>query len=472
MSYTAVIGLEIHAELQTQTKIFCACANSFGEGRNSQCCPVCTAQPGALPVLNREAVEAAIAAGLALGCEIAPLTAWDRKNYFYPDLPKAYQITQLYAPVCLGGGLAVGGRFIRLNHIHLEEDAGKLVHAGAKTRIDLNRAGVPLLEIVTEPDMRSADEAAAFVEKIRRALVYAGVCDGKMEQGSLRVDANVSVMPEGASVFGTRTETKNLNSFRFMKGAIAYEIERQTGLLESGRAVVQETRRYDAELGRTFSMRSKENAHDYRYFPDPDIPAVRVAPEDVARIRARLPESPEARLLRYTGDFGLSETDAETLLAGRAVSDFYDAVVAAGADPKSAANLIRGEVLRRCGAVDEEIPIPPGELAQALRWAAEGKLSNNGLKETAALLFTEGKCAAEIVEAHGLLVAEDAGLLTRVVNEVLQANPRAVEQYRAGDGKVIGFFMGQCARQLKGKAMPQSIQNALRQALEAFGGAT
>jgi aspartyl-tRNA(Asn)/glutamyl-tRNA(Gln) amidotransferase subunit B len=467
MKYTAVIGLEIHAELKTKTKIFCSCDNTFGGRRNQNSCPVCTAFPGTLPVLNREAVEMTIAAGIALGSEISKVAMWDRKNYFYPDLPKAYQISELYVPICVGGGLRVSERFIRLNHIHLEEDAGKLIHTGKKTLLDFNRAGVPLIEIVTEPDMCSAGEAVAFVEKVRRALLYAGVCDGKMEQGSLRCDANVSIMPENSSMLGTRTETKNLNSFRFIKEAIEYEIERQIKILESGRQVVQETRRYDEENGETYSMRLKENAHDYRYFPDPDIPPVRISDEEIERIRRSLPESPELRKQRYMGIFGLGTIDADMILARKKVADFFDATVSCDCDPKSVANLIKVELLRWIDSdEDGKIPICPQDFAKVLKLTAEGKLSQNGMKEAVAVMFKEHGDLDNILAARGLLISEDVNLLNQVVAGVLKANPKAVERYRSGDQKVFGFFMGQCTKELKEKAHPRSVQNALKKILD------
>ncbi|MDR1563408.1 MAG: Asp-tRNA(Asn)/Glu-tRNA(Gln) amidotransferase subunit GatB [Oscillospiraceae bacterium] len=468
MKYTTVIGLEIHAELKTKSKIFCSCENSFGDERNTRCCPVCTALPGSLPSLNREAVEMTIAAGLALGCEIAPIAKWDRKNYFYPDLPKAYQISELYAPICIGGGLSINGRAIRLNHIHLEEDAGKLVHQGVKTFLDYNRAGVPLIEIVTEPDMRSPEEAAAFVEKVRRTLVYIGVCDGRMEQGSLRCDANISIMPEGSEVLGTRTEIKNLNSFRFIKSAIEYEVKRQMEVLGDGEKVIQETRRYDAQCGETFSMRSKENAHDYRYFPDPDIPPVLISREDAARIGERLPELPEARLERYTKEFGLSEVDAETILAEQRISDYYDTAIKLGAEPRVAANSIKGELMRCLNTAQSkgEIPVAAEDFVKVINLAAQGKISQNGLKKAIAVMFEEGKDAETVIKEQNLMISEDLELVASVIEEVLKQNPAPLAQYKSGDTKVLGFFMGQCSKVLKGKAHPKTIQDLLKKALD------
>ncbi|MDR1062273.1 MAG: Asp-tRNA(Asn)/Glu-tRNA(Gln) amidotransferase subunit GatB, partial [Clostridiales bacterium] len=385
--YETVIGLEIHAELLTETKVFCGCPNAFGSGENTNVCPTCLGLPGALPVLSRAAVEGAVKAGLALGCEIARRTRWDRKNYFYADSPKAYQISQLYAPLCVGGGLEAGGRFVRINHIHLEEDAGKLIHDGQRraTRIDFNRCGVPLIEIVTEPDMRSAAEAAAFIERVREALVYAGVCDGKMEQGSLRVDANISVMPAGSARFGTRAEIKNLNSFRHVALAIEHEAARQAALIDAGGAVVQETRRFLEDSGETAPLRSKEDAHDYRYFPDPDILPLEIGDGEIAALRGAMGEPPGARRARYVGEHGMSPADADTILAKKFVSDFYDAAVAAGADPREAGNMVRGEVLRFVGETGaESARMAPGDLAKLLRMCAAGEISAASAKKAVA----------------------------------------------------------------------------------------
>ncbi|MDR1940571.1 MAG: Asp-tRNA(Asn)/Glu-tRNA(Gln) amidotransferase subunit GatB [Clostridiales bacterium] len=465
--YITVIGLEIHAELLTQTKVFCGCKNSFGGRVNGNCCPVCTGMPGTLPVLNSKAVELAIAAGLSFGCQITRHTLWDRKNYFYPDLAKAYQISQLYAPVCVGGGLEIGGRFISLTRIHLEEDAGKLVHSRGATLIDYNRAGVPLIEIVTEPDLRSADEAAEFVENVRRTLVYAGVSDGKMEQGSLRVDANVSIMLEGADKLGTRTEIKNLNSFKFIKKAVEFEVERQAGVLESGGRVIQETRRFDEASGETFSMRSKEDAQDYRYFPDPDILPLIISDCDIERISRDLPESPSKRFSRYIG-YGVSATDAGVILENKAVADFYDACIRAGANPISALNAVKGELLRHFKPEGgDKIDVSPTDFVRALSLADSGEISGNGLKTAIRRMYAEGKPLDEIIKEEGLIIKEDSAAVRSAVLEVLNQNPKAVEQYKNGDVKVLSFFMGQCARLLKGAAHAKTIQEILLSELTA-----
>lgn len=463
--YQAVIGLEIHAELKTNTKVFCACPNEFGLGDNTSCCPVCMGLPGSLPVLNQKAVEFAIMGGLSLNCGIASYAAWDRKNYFYPDNPKAYQISQMYAPVCLAGGLEIGGKLIRINHIHLEEDAGKLVHEGRFTHIDLNRCSVPLIEIVTEPDMRSAEEAVQFMEAVREALVYAGVCDGKMEQGSMRADANVSVMPVGSNVFGTRTETKNLNSFKHIKAAIEHEIERHIAILESGGAVRQETRRFLVESGTTEPLRSKENAEDYRYFPDPDILPIEITKEDVARMQARLPELPASRRKRYVETFKFAPIDAETLLAEKAVSDLFDASVALGAPPAQVLNLIKGEIKRQYKDGDA-LRITPQDIARLLALLAEGKLSNEGVKKGVGYIFAEGISAEEAVKKHALIIQEDPNLVAEVIAAVLRENGKAVAQYQAGDEKVLGFLIGQCNRVLRGKVTIGTLQSALVNAIK------
>ncbi|MDR1559906.1 MAG: Asp-tRNA(Asn)/Glu-tRNA(Gln) amidotransferase subunit GatB [Clostridiales bacterium] len=466
MGYMPVIGLEIHAELMTRTKVFCSCETGFGSERNSHVCPVCLGMPGALPVLNQKAVELAVSAGLLLGCEITRTTRWDRKNYFYPDLTKAYQISQLYAPLCLGGGLEINGRFIRLNRIHLEEDAGKLVHERNVSILDYNRAGVPLIEIVTEPDIRSSDEAVEFVERIRRNLVYGDICDGKMEQGSLRVDANISVMPEGSDVYGTRSEIKNINSFRFIKRAIEFEIERQIGVLENKGRVIQETRRYDEASGETFSMRSKEDAHDYRYFPDPDILPLFISDEDIAAIREKLPEPPHIRFLRYTDSYGLSAKDAETILSERFTADFFDAAVKNGADPKAASNAVRGELLRCVReSGGNEIPIGAEDFTKALVLAAKNAITQEGLKTALSYMFFNRADLDTAVKVNNLLVSEDAGLIGTVISEVLAASPDIVSKYKDGNQRVFSYLFGQCVKRLKGKALPATIDAELKKGL-------
>jgi len=467
--YTTVVGLEIHAELMTETKIFCGCPNAFGGAENENVCPGCLGLPGTLPSLNKAAVELAIKAGIALGCDISRLTRWDRKGYFYADLPNGYQLTQMYAPICLGGGLYVGDRYIRLNHIHLEEDAGKLVHDGVRgtTRIDFNRAGVPLIEIVTEADIRSAEEAVQFVEKVRLALLYAGVCDGKMEQGSLRVDANISVMPAGSDKFGTRAEIKNLNSFRFVAMAIERETERQIKTLAAGGTLRQETRRFVESSGETAAMREKEDALDYRYFADPNIPPLAISDEYIESLRANMPELPDKRKARYVGDYGLGEPDADTILARKNVSDFFDAMTRMGANPRDALGIVRGEILRNIGEYgDERIGVSPEDAVRLLRMRDAGEISANNIKKAIGILMREGGDINEILEKNSMLIREDPDALAAVVRSALAANPAAVASYKAGEAKVFGFFMGQCNKTLKGSVQPKTLENEIRAQLD------
>ena len=466
MNYIPVIGLEIHAELKTNTKAFCSCPNAFGSERNTNCCPGCLGLPGTLPVLNRRVVELAISAGLLCGCEISRYTAWDRKNYFYPDLSKGYQISQIYAPICIGGGLEINGRFIGLNRIQIEEDAGKLVHERYVSILDDNRAGVPLIEIVTEPDIRSADEAVAFVEQMRRNLVYGDICDGKMEQGSLRVDANISIMPEGSGIFGTRVEIKNLNSFRFIKRAVEFEIERQKDVLESKGRLVQETRRYDEASGETFSMRSKEDATDYLYFPDPDIPPLIITDNDIAELSEKLPEPPYNRFLRYTNEYGLSAKDADIILSERYIADFFDSAVAQNADPAAASNAIRVELLRCVReAGSGEIPVTTADFVKALALAANNDITQDGLKTALSYMFFKRADLDTAVKDNNLLVSEDFGLISSVIAEVLDASPDIVKKYKDGNHRVYAYLFGQCMKRLKGKALPATIDAGLKERL-------
>ena len=509
--YTTVVGLEIHAELLTKTKLFCGCSNAFGSGENENVCPGCLALPGALPALNRAAVELAIRAGLALGCGISELTRWDKKSYFYADLPAGFQITQMYAPICTGGGLDIGERFVRLDHIHLEEDAGKLIHDSLRntTRIDFNRAGVPLIEIVTKPDMRSAEEAARFIEKVRLALIYAGVCDGRMEQGRLRVDANISVMPEGAAEFGTKVEVKNLNSIRFAAMAIGQETRRQIRILEEGGRIRQETRRFVEGAGETAAMREKEDAIDYRYFPDADIPPLKIDSGYIEALRASMPEPPESRKARYTGAHMMSASDADTILARKEIADFYDGMLVLGADSRGALSMVRGEILRRlsergpgtappggrtnrqaddpesyptdrqadlrtggqiaspAGGQDNTVGITPADAVRLLRMNAAGEINANNMKKAVGILMlNDGRRLDEILGEHDMLIREDPEALAAVVRGVLQANPAAVASYKAGEAKVLGFFMGMCNKTLKGAVQPKTLQDELRAQLD------
>lgn len=472
MKYTTVIGLEIHAEMLTHSKVFCGCTAEFGGEENTRVCPRCSGMPGTLPVFNRGAAELAVRAGLALGCHINNYSAFDRKNYFYPDLPKAYQITQFAHPICTDGGVDIGEKTIRINRIHIEEDAGKLIHDENEnvSLADYNRCGVPLIEIVTEPDIRSAEEARAFVEQVALRLKYAGVCDAKMEQGSLRCDVNISIMPEGSKQFGTRTEIKNLNSLRSIVRAIEYEYERQADLLESGEPVIQQTLHFNDATGTTKALRSKEEAHDYRYFPEPDIPPVLLTDADIAAIRDAMPEMPAQRGERYRTVYGLNDADAALLISDKALSDFFEAAVSRYDNPKSIASMILVELLRRmndAGITAEELNILPEDLAALCQMADEGTVSRGAAKDILREMFEVGGKPMEIAERGGMIMSNDTGAVEAAVDEVLAANPKAVAEYQAGSQKVFGFLMGQTCKKLGKSANPAMIKSVLEQKLKA-----
>jgi aspartyl-tRNA(Asn)/glutamyl-tRNA(Gln) amidotransferase subunit B len=473
-SFEAVIGLEIHAQLSTETKIFCGCPTAFGAPPNTEVCPVCLGLPGALPVLNRRAVDLAVAAALALGCDVQRESVFARKNYFYPDLPKGYQISQYERPLALGGEIALpgeeGARRVRLTRLHLEEDAGKSLHEGfadsdRRTYVDFNRAGVPLIEIVSEPDLRSAGDAAVCFETIRHLLVWLGVNDGNMEEGSLRCDANVSVRPAGATTLGTKAEVKNVNSFRYLQKALEYEIARQIDLVEHGGRVVQETRLFDAAQGRTYSMRSKEEAHDYRYFPDPDLPPVVVDEARRVAIAATLPELPPARRRRFETEYGLPSYDAALLTEARDVADYFERAARECGSPKAASNWVMGEIMRRMKdeAVDiGAIRVAPPALAGLIRLTEAGEISSSVAKTVFDRMAATGRGAAEIVDADGLRQISDTSSLEPIAAGVVGAHPDVVAEIRAGKDRKLQFLVGQVMKATQGKADPKLVTEIVR----------
>ena len=459
--YNVVIGLEVHSELNTATKCFCRCKNEFGGEPNTHCCPVCTGMPGALPVLNREAVKKAITMGLAVGCEINNYSVFERKNYFYPDLSKAYQISQLEYPLCVGGhiDITIDGKpkRIRLNRIHLEEDAGKLIHSNQGTLVDYNRGGVPLIEIVSEPDMNSAEEAVAYLEKLKATLEYVGVSECKMQEGNLRFDVNISVNKPGEPL-GTRTELKNLNSFRAVLRAIKYESNRQIDVLEDGGQIVQETRRWDDNLGKTFGMRSKEDSQDYRYFPDPDIIAIETTDEYIDEIRNSLPRLAHERCEDYIA-LGLSKQDAELLTSQKVFADYFEAVVADYNEPKFVCNWITSEVFKRLNNEDDDICIPvcASNLAKLLKMYKEGEINQAGARQVMDELWLNDTDPASIVAAKGLKQMNDTGAMRAIVQQIIDENPKAVEDLQAGNTKLMSFFIGRAMKASAGKANPKIV---------------
>ncbi len=478
MEWEAVIGLEIHAQLATKSKIFSGASTAYGAEPNTQACAIDLGMPGVLPVLNEAAVKMAVKFGLAIDATVAERSVFARKNYFYPDLPKGYQISQYELPVVLEGRVTIelddgSEKVIGVTRAHLEEDAGKSLHEDyhGMTGIDLNRAGTPLLEIVSEPDLRSAKEAVAYAKKIHTLVRYLEICDGNMQEGSFRVDANVSVRRRGEHAFGTRTEIKNLNSFRFLERAIDFEIERQIDIIESGGAVVQETRLFDPGRNETRPMRTKEEANDYRYFPDPDLLPLVIEPAFVERVRAELPELPDAKRERFMSDYGLPAYDAGVLTASRELADYYEAVVAAvGGEPKLCANWVMVELLgalNKAGLELSQSPIGPADLAELIRRIQDGTVSTRAAKEVFEGMWAGEGDADTVIEKRGLKQLSDTSALEAIVDEVIAANPKQVEQYRAGKTKLLGFFVGQVMKASQGKANPQQVNEILRRKLDA-----
>ncbi len=475
--YEAVIGLEVHAQLQTRTKVFCGCSTRFGDPPNTNTCPVCLGLPGALPVLNRRALELAMRAALALNCKIQPRSRFARKNYFYPDLPKGYQISMYELPLATGGALEIEleGRRTRIGitRVHMEDDAGKSLHEGFAdsdrwSYIDFNRCGVPLIEIVSEPDLRTPAEAYAYLNTLKQVLQYTEVSDCNMEEGSLRCDANVSVRLRGATKFGTKAEVKNLNSFRFLSHALEYEIERQIGILESGGTITQETRLWNVPTGRTEPMRSKEFAHDYRYFPEPDLLPAAVSEAMIAEVRSRMPELPAAKVERFLREYEITPYDAGVLTSTRALADYFEATVKAGAPAKAAASWISVELLRRLNDTGKDItesPLAPASLAGLLKTMESGQITAASAKKVFAKMFESGKSAAEIIAAEGLAQISDSGAVEKIAREVIARNPENVAKLRAGNEGVFKFFVGQVMRETRGQANPQLVNEILRRLL-------
>ncbi len=474
MNWETVIGLEVHAELSTKTKIFCACSASFGAPPNTHVCPVCSGMPGTLPKLNRTAVEYALRLGLALGCEITLKSRFDRKNYFYPDLPKAYQVSQLYAPICRGGYVTItaGGqeKMIRIREIHLEEDAGKLIHDTVEggTLMDFNRCGVPLVEIVSEPDLRTVEEAFAYLEKLRETLLFLGVCDCKMQEGSIRADINLSVRENGGDM-GVRTEMKNMNSFKAIGRAIASERERQLEILRKGGKITQETRRWDDAIGSSQGMRSKENAQDYRYFPEPDLLPVEIDDAWLVRVREGLPELAHEKRSRYREAFGLGEPEAAVLTSHKKISDLFESVAGLSGEPREAANLICGEVMRlinQTGTLPENLSIDPAKLSVLISLVLSGRINRGAYKEALEAVFTLDAEPEAYISEKGLFTISNEADVTAAVRAALAENPKSVSDYRAGKEKALGFLIGSAMRLLCGAGDPDAVRKTLLRELE------
>ena len=473
--YETVIGLEVHVELATKTKIFCACSTAFGGALNTHTCPVCTGMPGSLPVLNKQVVEYALAVGLATNCQIHQYCKFDRKNYFYPDNPQNYQISQLYLPICHDGGVEIetagGKKIIGIHEIHMEEDAGKLVHDEWEdcSLVDYNRSGVPLIEIVSEPDMRSAEEVIAYLEKLRQIIQYLGASDCKLQEGSMRADVNLSVREVGAEKFGTRTEMKNLNSFKAIAHAIEGERERQIELIEAGRKVIQETRRWDDNKESSFTMRSKEDAQDYRYFPDPDLTPVVISDEWIAEVKARQPELRSEKLERYKKEFDIPDYDAQIITNSKHMADLFEAATAICKKPKKVSNWLMGETLRllKENNMDpEDLSFAPENLAKLVDLADAGTVNSSVAKEVFEQIFKENVDPEVYIEEHGLKTVNDEGALKATIEQIVSENPQSVADYKGGKKKAIGFLVGQTMKAMKGKADPASVNKILKEILD------
>jgi aspartyl-tRNA(Asn)/glutamyl-tRNA(Gln) amidotransferase subunit B len=475
MKYEAIIGLEIHAQLLTETKMFCGCSTQFGSEPNTQTCPICIGMPGVLPVINKKAVEYVIKTGLAMNCRISSYSRFARKNYFYPDLPKGYQISQYELPLCEKGFVQIMDdkgdvKKIGIKRVHLEEDAGKNIHEGGGnySLVDLNRAGVPLMEIVTEPDIRSPKEAVEFMKKLRAIVRYLEVCDGNMEQGSLRCDANVSVRPLGQEGFGIKTEIKNMNSFKFVEKALDYEIKRQIKILEDGGKIIQETRLWNSSKGITKPMRSKEEAHDYRYFPEPDLVPVEIEDSWIENIKADIVELPDVKRERFITQYRLPEYDAALLTSEKSIAEWFEEAVRLGGEPKTVSNWIMGELLRLLNEDNkqiEECSLKPAQLVAMLRLINKGTISGKIAKTVFEEMYKTGKDAEVIVKEKGLVQITDEAEIERVIDDVLTENPKEVERFKAGEGKLMGFFVGQVMKATKGKANPKIVNELLRKRL-------
>ena len=476
MEFSTVCGLEVHTELATKTKIFCSCSTQFGGEPNTHVCEICSGMPGTLPVLNKKVLEFAVRTGLATNCEITMYNKFDRKNYFYPDLPKAYQISQLYLPICRNGYIEIddsingGKKKVRIHEIHMEEDAGKLVHDEWNdcTMVNFNRCGVPLLEIVSEPDIASAEEAVQYVEKLRDILQFCGVSDCKMQEGSLRADVNVSVMEKGSDKLGTRTEMKNINSFKAIRNAIEAEAQRQQAIIEDGGKVVQETRRWDDAKGESHAMRSKEDAQDYKYFPDPDIPPIRLTEEYVDSVRRSLPELPDAKRERNMNELGLSEYDTNMICSSVYFVRLFERTVQLTNDPKNSANWIMGELMKLLNdsqTLPEDMSFEPDSLGTIINMLSANKISRDSAKKVFKAVFEQNVDPAEYIKQHNMETVSDTGMIKAVVEEVIAANQKAVDEYRGGKAQSFNFLIGQCMRALRGKAPAAEVTRLLKELL-------